>query len=91
LHFASYNGNAQIIQYLLSLGANPHILSKRKMNMIHLAAQGDQPYGIAYFREKGININERDCDGNTPLHWACMQNAFTAIHYLMAYGSDLDA
>lgn len=38
LHFASYNGNALIIQYLISLGADPFLLSKRRMNMIHLAA-----------------------------------------------------
>ena len=35
-------------------------LTKRRMNMIHLASQGDQPYAIAFFRDLGLDVNHRD-------------------------------
>jgi len=39
--------------------------------VIHIAAQGDQPVSIAYFRSKGLNTDTPDVKGSTPLHWAC--------------------
>jgi ankyrin repeat protein len=39
--------------------------------MLHIAAQGDSPYSIAFFKKMGISINSRDREMTTPLHWAC--------------------
>ena len=38
LHFACYHGNAQLIQYLISIGADPFALSKKQLGLIHMAA-----------------------------------------------------
>jgi ankyrin repeat protein len=38
LHFACYNGSAQLIQYLISIGADPCARNKKNLGMIHLAA-----------------------------------------------------
>jgi hypothetical protein len=37
---------------------------------MHIGAQGDQPVSLAYFREKGLSLHEKDQKGSTPLHWA---------------------
>jgi ankyrin repeat protein len=38
--------------------------------MLHVGAQGDQPISIAYFLKLGLDINSRDKNNSTPLHWA---------------------
>jgi len=40
-----------------------------------------------YLIKRGLNINEQDKDGNTPLHYACMYNP-RAIYYLLRNGAD---
>lgn len=38
LHFASYRGNIQIIEYLAQIGADLTICNEHGMNMLHIAA-----------------------------------------------------
>ena len=59
--------------------------------MLHLAAQGDQPYSLTFFREKGLSINSVDYEQSTPLHWACFAGSDTAIYYLQSWGSKVNA
>jgi ankyrin repeat protein len=51
---------------------------------MHLAAQSDSVYSIAYFsmRHKE-SMNERDNDGQTPLHWAAMNGSINVISYII--------
>lgn len=72
LHFASYHGNPRTIDLLVESGANIYATNKQEINMLHVAAQGNAPYSLAYFKAKGININSRDKEMSTPLHWACI-------------------
>ena len=60
-----------LIRYLISNGADVRIQNKHKINMLHVASQGDQPASLAYFRSLGLDINARDAKMSTPLHWAC--------------------
>ncbi|CDW90669.1 dhhc zinc finger domain containing protein [Stylonychia lemnae] len=91
LHFASYHGNAKMIEMLVDAGANVYATNRQEINMLHVAAQGDSPYSIAYFRKMGISINSRDRENSSPLHWACISNSHTVIQYLLAWGSDINA
>lgn len=59
--------------------------------MLHLAAQGDQPYSLTFFREKGLSIYSVDYEQSTPLHWACFAGSETAIYYLQSWGSKVNA
>jgi len=70
IHFASFKGNMEIVKLLESHGADFAIKNNQGLSVIHIAAQGDQPVSLAYFREKGLSILERDDKGSTPLHWA---------------------
>ena len=58
--------------------------------MLHVAAQGDQPYSLTFFREKGLKINSVDYEQSTPLHWACFAGSDTAIYYLQSWGSQVN-
>ena len=70
LHFASFNGNLMIIKFLVEYGADIHFKNKHHINVLHVAAQGDQPASIYYFWKKGLDINVVDKKLSTPLHWA---------------------
>ena len=43
MHFASFFGNFEMIEYLMSHGGNPMATNKSDINMLHVAAQGDKP------------------------------------------------
>ena len=54
--------------------------------MIHVAAQGDSPYSLAYFlRNSTLSINKEDKSQSTPLHWACISHSHSAVKYLLAW------
>ena len=38
--------------------------------MLHVSAQGEAPVSLAYFLEKGLQIDSRDISGRTPMHHA---------------------
>lgn len=61
------------------------------INVMHVAAQGDQPYSIAYFMGLGLEINSRDKRKSTPLHWAAVSGAELTLTYVIAFGGDLEA
>ena len=52
---------------------------------MHLAAQANQPVCIFFFMSQGMNLSERDKNGNTPLHWAAKHNSQISLIYLLAW------
>jgi len=91
LHYASYKGNIEIIDLLIENGANLAILNNKGLNVMHLAAQGDQPNSIVYFKEKyHLNIESTDNLGSTPLHWAIFSGSAGAFKFLISYDLDFD-
>ena len=91
LHFASFHGNIQLIKLLMRNKANFRVVTNEGINMLHVAAQGDQPYSLTYFKQKGLGIKERDKEKSTPLHWACCAGSDNASYYLTSWGVDVNA
>jgi palmitoyltransferase len=60
-----------VLDVLISYGADHKAKNQFGLNVMHIAAQGDQPISLYYFKEKNMNLTERDKRGSTPLHWAC--------------------
>ena len=93
LHYASFQGNVDIIKYLINYGADINALTKRDLNIIHYAAQGNQPNSLVYFylfhRDK-INLENVDKGGSTPLHWASYSSSVEFALYLINYGVDIN-
>jgi len=91
LLYAAYRGNLKIIQNLINNGSLLSCTSKSGLNVIHMAAQGNNPNIIIFFKEKyNFTINKKDNNGNTPLHWACYSNAENSINFLLSFISDVN-
>ena len=91
LHYASFHGNVKLVKLLVKNGANVHAKNKQGINMMHVAAQGDQAYSLTFFREQGISINSKDGEDSSPLHWACFAGSDTATYYLQSWGCAVNA
>lgn len=55
---------------------------------IHEATEHGSLKDITYFLENGVNINEKDINGRTPLHYA---GQVEIIKYLIEHGADVNA
>lgn len=99
MHFAAFNGNIEIMEYLLAHGGDL-IKANRCVTVFHAAAQGDQPGALAFLKRAYENTTGRQCsdickfrDGknSTALHWACAKGSENILQYLLAWGSDINA
>ena len=92
LHYAAYKGNITIAKLLIENGAVVEMVTNRGKNVMHLAAEGNQPsimyYFIAYQAQEIISI---DGYGSTPLHWACYAGAEEAVLFLLSLKANIDA
>lgn len=59
-----------MIRLLIKHGADIYASNKNGLNMLHVSAQGEAPVSLAYFLEKGLQIDSRDISGRTPMHHA---------------------
>lgn len=89
IHLASFRGNVKLIHYLLKKGCSINSLTKRSLNLIHFACQGNRPNSLCYFyyfHKNEIEMEMRDLGGTTPLHWACYSSSAEALTYLLQWG-----
>lgn len=71
IHIAAFANALEAIRALESHGAKIDQKSKKGLNGLHFAAQGNSVKAL-YFFHKHIDINSQDEEGNTPLHYAYM-------------------
>ena len=92
LHFAAYHGSLELIIKLVEEnGANIYCRNIYGANVLHIAAQGDQPAPLYYFTQiKGMDINDADHRGSTALHWACFARSDFALSYVLSMKPDLE-
>lgn len=79
----------EAIYQLIDNQADIYAVNKSKLNMLHVAAQGDSAAPIQFFKILGLNLNLTDEMGCTPLHWAVFSNSEIAFTYLLAF-SEID-
>lgn len=82
LSLATWKGHFQVVKFLCKNGANLLAVNNNNNNILHQAAQHGRIAFIKFFIHLGIkNLNTRDCDGCTPLHFAviCKQKKETAF------------
>jgi ankyrin repeat protein len=90
LHFTSFKGNISLGTALLANGADINATNLMGINVMHAAAQGDQPISLYFFKMKGAEMKARDNAGNTPLHWTCYMTAEVAMVYLLSWYKFVD-
>ena len=93
LHYASFQGNVDALKYLINYGADINALTSRNLNVLHYAAQGNQPNSLVYFylfHKDKIDLEITDKGGSTPLHWASYSSSAEIALYLINYGVDIN-
>ncbi len=89
--YAAFRGNIELIELLIENGVNYLELSNKGLNVLHMAAQGDRPEVLVYFKEKyNLDISAKDNNGSTPLHWACYMGCQNAFSFLLSWTDNVN-
>lgn len=92
LHYASFRGNINTIKALIAFDADYTILNNKNLSVIHLAAQGNQPNSLCYFKEEWkMSVEEKDSLDSSPLNWACYSGSETVVKYLLSWNVNINA
>jgi ankyrin repeat protein len=84
IHYAAFRGNLDMINKLVLNGADVHATTRKGLNLLHIAAQGDQINSLVYFLEKfELKITSEDKFGSTPLHWACFTGSEAIVNFII--------
>ena len=95
LHLAAHRGNFIGIKYLIEEGADTQVRSTQSLSILHMSSQGESPYAYLlrelYQRPAGLSkdndaldINVRDRNESTPLHWAVYVCSPICVSFLLA-------
>ena len=91
LLYATFKGDYEKVDCLIKNGAKVEMRNFMGLSVMHMAAEGDKPNMLIYFKEKyGFSVNDRDFPGNTPLHWACHMAAENSINFLLSWINDIN-
>jgi len=94
LHLASGKGHTEIVEFLLSHGAETELEIHVGETPLMLAAwyAGDGKYEtIKALLEHGAKAHHKNEDGATALHRAAMYSGKEVINLLISYGADVNA
>ncbi|MCJ8332026.1 MAG: ankyrin repeat domain-containing protein [Lentisphaeria bacterium] len=87
LHHAMRNSNYQIFEYLVKNGSNLQIQTRYKDSVLHLAAFSSLEK-VKLLVNKGIDINIKDNNGETPLFRTYKK--IKIFNYLISIGADIN-
>eukprot|EP00922_Rhytidocystis_sp_ex-Travisia-forbesii_P012745 GHVS01019174.1.p1 GENE.GHVS01019174.1~~GHVS01019174.1.p1 ORF type:complete len:1068 (-),score=194.80 GHVS01019174.1:109-3312(-) len=84
---ASKLGKFEILQYLLSLGADVNSRGENGQTALHDATEEGYLECVELLLDKGADLDVCDADGHNPLHIACLENRYD-VAYLLLTRSD---
>ena len=91
LHYAANKGNIQLLKLLIDNGANVDAVTNLGKNLMHMAAEGNQPSMLIYLiTEQHLSAQSVDENGSTPLHWACYLGSEEAVNFLLNLNVDIN-
>lgn len=80
-----------IVKCLIENGSEIATTNMKQQSVLHFAAQGDQTAMLIYFKDKyNHNINQKDNEGSTPLHYSCIYGSLKAINFILSWISFID-
>lgn len=89
LHIATYYNQIECVKLLVEAGAD---LNQRErtyqQNCLHIACNRGFVELVEYFLAKGMDVNEVDVDGYTPLHIAVYSKKYEIVKLLLEKGAD---
>jgi len=99
----SPNGLLEGTCFLLLCGANAQATNQTGLTLVQLAIDEKNTMGFVFYlpgdrrlylkllRDAGADLNQRDADGNTPLHLCAQETVTERMTDLIAAGADLNA
>jgi len=90
LIIACYQGHLRIVKMLVHRGCNIHIRCKRSGNsLLHMI--GSNVKILHFLIGRGLDVNDRNFNGATPLHFAVEHKSIDIIKALISYGANVRA
>jgi len=91
MHCAAYNGQIDIMEYLLSQGLEINIKDCYGNTPIYYATENSQLKAIKYLYEHGVDVRDQDERGNTLMHAAARKGKVHIIQWLLDKGVPVDS
>ena len=91
LFLAINEGNLEIVQYLITQGANIESKTKDGLTPLHFASGNNDIKIVEYLITQGANIESKANDGFTPLHFASRYGHIKIVEYLITHGANINA
>lgn len=88
LHLAAESGHEQMVDLLISAGANIHLQSAAKTTAFYRAARGGSTRILRRLHELGSEVDAPSWDGWTPLMEAIEKQRFEAVPCLLELGAN---
>jgi ankyrin repeat protein len=90
LHFAVKHNDVEVVNALLSAGANPNIKSKNGVTPLHTAAQYNELDVVKALLSAGANPEVEAKNVGTPLHLASQHNEIDVMEALISAGANVN-
>ncbi len=91
IRFAASHKDTPMLKCLLETAAKQGLLAAHLQGAMEMAVVADQAVNIALLHKYGVDINQADSRGYTPLMWASMDGRLKAARKLIEYGADVHA
>lgn len=79
--------NITAIKLLVAAGCK---LNYRGSIVCHVLAEWNQYKDLKWLVKKGLDVNVRDCNGRTGLHWAAEKGSVESVEVLLDSGADVN-
>jgi ankyrin repeat protein len=90
LHLAVRAGNADIVKFLVSKGADVNIKDNYDQTPLQIAAHSDNAEVVIQLVSSGAEINIKNSLGKTPLHYAVYYEQLQIVKYLISQGAEIN-
>jgi len=91
LMYAAKTGDLAKLQFLLSKNANITKKTSADEDIMHMAAIGGNAHIIRLLHSRGVTLNSRGHNEETPLMYACFFKKVEAVRALCELGADVNA
>lgn len=91
LHHACDQGHSDVVELLLSRGANPDIANRNRATPLHTACIKGQGGCVELLLSAGASAGAQAGNGATPLHATCLEGHAVCTQLILQAGADCNA